>query len=168
MSVKGTASRTIIGVMGSGEPLTAGERSVAYELGGAIARRGWVLLTGGSAIGVMDAASEGARDSGGLVIGVLRSADGAEASTHLDVAIRTGMGDARNAINVLSSDVVIALPGGPGTLSEIALALKSGRPVIVLGWEPGRALRVAGQGLLFDAATPGEALTLAKTLLGDM
>ena len=100
MSAKRASSRTVVGVMGSGGPLDARERSRAYELGAAIARRGWVLLTGGSADGVMDAASEGARASGGLVIGVLRTADGTEASTHLDVAIRTGMGDARNVINV--------------------------------------------------------------------
>jgi hypothetical protein len=113
----------------------------------------------------MDAASRGAHDAGGLVIGVLRGPDGAEASSYVDVGIRTGMGDARNVINVLSSDVVIALPGGPGTVSEVALALKSGKPVIVLGWDPGAAIRTAGRGRLFDAQAPEDAVETARRVL---
>lgn len=153
--------RTVIGVMGSGRPLDEAARSVAIELGAMIARRGWVLLTGGRAAGVMEAASRGAREAGGLVIGVLPDADAASASEHLDVAIRTGMGDARNAINVLSSDVVIALPGGAGTLSEIALALKAGKPVIAVGWDPGAAMHEAAHGRLTLVGSPIEALAQA-------
>ncbi|MBN1192807.1 MAG: TIGR00725 family protein [Coriobacteriia bacterium] len=147
--------------MGSGRSLDEAGRSLAYRLGSMVAERGWVLLTGGSAGGVMDAASQGARETGGLVLGVLRSDDGAEASAHLDVAIRTGMGEARNVINVLSSDVVIALPGGSGTLSEVALALKSGKTVVVLGWDPGTALRTAGPGRLVSASSAEDAMTIA-------
>ncbi|MDO8879549.1 MAG: TIGR00725 family protein [Coriobacteriia bacterium] len=158
--------RTVIGVMGSGRPLDGAAFSLAHRLGAMIAGRGWVLLTGGRAAGVMDAASRGAREVGGLVIGVLPDADGSEASEHLDVAIRTGMGNARNVVNVLSSDVVIALPGGAGTLSEVALALVAGKTVIVLGWDPGPAMRATGSGRLLDAATPDEAIAIVEWALG--
>lgn len=158
--------RTVIGVMGSGRPLDGAAFARAYRVGELVARRGWVLLTGGTASGVMDAASQGAKAAGGLVVGVLKSGDGAEASRHLDIAIRTGMGDARNAINVLSSDVVIALPGGAGTLSEVALAIKAGKSVIALGWDPGPAMRASGPGELLDADTPEEAVELAASRLG--
>lgn len=152
--------RTVIGVMGSGRPLDGAAFSLAHELGRMIAERGWVLLTGGRSAGVMDAASKGAREASGLVIGILPDADGALASDHLDVAIRTGMGDARNAINVLSSDVVIALPGGAGTLSEIALALKADKTVIALGWDPGHLFRASGPGKMLDASSAEEAIGL--------
>lgn len=157
--------KTVIGVMGSGSAIADAERARAYQLGALVAQRGWVLLTGGSACGVMDAASRGAHEAGGLVVGVLRSDHGHEASPHLDVAIRTGMGEARNVINVLSSDVVIALPGGAGTLSEIALALKAGKTVIALGWDPGTALRATRQGRLVLVHTAEEAVSFAEDAL---
>lgn len=157
--------KTVVGVMGSGRPLDQHARALAYRLGAMVAERGWVLLTGGSPCGVMDAASQGARDAGGLVVGVLRGNRADEASPHVDIAIRTGMGDARNVINVLSSDVVIALPGGSGTLSEVALALKSGKVVIVLGWDPGAAMRSSGPGKLLEAASAEEAVALTAAEL---
>ena len=153
--------RTVIGVMGSGRPLDEAALSVAKELGAMIARRGWVVLSGGRAEGVMDAASRGAREAGGLVVGVLPDDDLAGASEHLDVAIRTGMGDGRNVINVLSSDVVIALPGGAGTLSEVALALNADKTVIAVGWDPGPAMHDAADGRLVLAGSPIEALARA-------
>ena len=104
--------RTVIGVMGSGENGDAALLAAARELGAAIARQGWVLLNGGRNSGVMDASAKGAAEAGGLVVGILPDADLQGASEHLSVAIRTGMGDARNAVNVLSSDVVIAMSGG--------------------------------------------------------
>jgi uncharacterized protein (TIGR00725 family) len=156
--------RTVIGVMGSGHPLDAAGEAQARALGRLIAQAGYVLLTGGRASGVMDACSAGAKEAGGLVVGVLPDADASSASRHLDVAIRTGMGDARNVINVLSSDAVIALPGGAGTLSEVAHALKAGKPVIVVGWDPGPALRAAGR--ILDASTPEEAIALAREVIG--
>ncbi len=155
--------RTVIGVMGSGHPLDAAAEARAYDLGRRIAREGWVLLTGGRACGIMDACSRGAHDAGGLVIGILPDATASGASPHLDIAIRTGLGDARNVINVLSSDAVIALPGGAGTLSEVALALKAGHPVIVLGWDPGPALRSAGH--ILDAGSVDEAIALTRSLV---
>jgi uncharacterized protein (TIGR00725 family) len=100
------------------------------------------------------------------VVGILKSEDGAEGSQYLDLAICTGMGDARNAINVLSSDVVIALPGGSGTLSEVALGLKAGKTVIAVGWDPGEAMRSSGPGRLLDATSPEQAVEIAASRLG--
>jgi hypothetical protein len=154
--------RTVVGVMGSGGDPGPEVAAAAERLGELIADRGWVLLNGGRACGVMDASARGASRAGGLVIGVLPDGDGHGASRHLDIAIRTGIGDARNLVNVLSSDVVIAMTGGAGTLSEVAFALKAGRTVICLGFDPGPS--VAGhEGVsLLYASTPEEAVLLAE------
>jgi len=123
----------VVGVMGPGAGARPEDLEHARALGAGIARAGWVLLTGGQAAGVMDAASRGASGAGGLVVGVLPQ-DGTEAaSPALDLALVTGLGNARNAVNVLSSDVVIACGMGPGTASEAALAIKAGRPLVLLG-----------------------------------
>ncbi len=126
--------KTIIGVMGGGAS-TPAVIKLAEELGRAIAAQGWILLTGGRRAGVMHAASRGAASACGTVIGVLPGADWSGASEFVELPILTGMGSGRNLVNVLSSRAVAALPGGSGTLSEIALALKHGRPVLLLGWE---------------------------------
>ena len=155
----------IIGVMGgasaSGEALTA-----AYRLGGLLAREGWVLLNGGRAAGIMDASARGARDQGGLTLGILPDDGPGQVSAHIDLAVFTGMGSARNCINVLTSRVVIACPGGAGTLSEVALALKYGRPVILLNFDVGSAFdRYRKTGQLLSAQSPEEAIDRIKTLL---
>lgn len=127
--------RYVVGVMGPGAELTTELRVLAEEVGTLVAKRGWVLLTGGRAAGVMDAASRGASEAGGLVVGVLPD-DGSGSSPisqFVEVAIYSGMGSARNNINVLSSDVVIACGMGAGTASEVALALKAGKKVILAG-----------------------------------
>jgi len=124
----------IVGVMGShGEEPEVREQ--ARLLGEAIARRGHVLLTGGGT-GLMKAASEGAHGAGGLVIGILpndrqRPMNGYP-NEFIDIAIYTGMYEARNVINAKTPHVLIALAGGAGTLSEIALALRAETPVIGL------------------------------------
>ena len=125
--------KPVVGVMGgSAVPLEV--EDTAFALGQAIAQRGWILLNGGRNCGVMAASSRGARQAGGMTIGILPDRDASAAAPDLDVAVVTGMGDARNLINVLSSDVVIAMPGGAGTASEVALALKNGKRVILLGF----------------------------------
>ena len=107
----------------------------AYELGGAIAKKGYFLITGGGR-GVMEAASRGAADNGGTVIGILPSErqnpQEGYPNPYVTIHIFTGMSDARNSIIAKSADVLVALGGGPGTISEIALAVKSGVPVIIL------------------------------------
>ena len=124
--------RDVVGVMGPGEQATPIECETAFQLGRQIAAAGWVLLTGGRNCGVMDAASRGAKSANGLTIGLLPTADRCHLSEFVDIAIVTGLGQARNSINVLSSQVVIVCGMGAGTASEVALALKADRPVILL------------------------------------
>jgi len=125
--------RPVIAIVGSG---TAAEAAVsnAHELGRLIAEQGWVLITGGRDAGVMKAANAGAKQAKeSLTIGILPDAS-TEVSPGVDVAIVTGIGEARNNIIVLSADVVVASGvEDAGTTSEVALALKNGRPVILLG-----------------------------------
>ncbi len=118
--------------MGPGNKASPTHLKHAYELGQQIAEQGWVLLTGGRKTGVMDAASQGAKSAGGLTIGILPSNNTSNISDAVDIAIVTDMGNARNNINVLSSDVVIACGMGMGTASEIALALKNDKKVVLL------------------------------------
>ena len=121
-------------------PGTAEQRDVAEaeRAGAAIARGGAVLVCGGLG-GVMEAACRGAKDAGGTTLGILPGVDRAAANNWVDVAIPTGLGEARNALVVRSADALIAVGGAYGTLSEIALGLKAGKPVVGLAtWEPGR------------------------------
>lgn len=127
--------KPIIGVMGPGKNVSPFILDRAYELGKRIAQVGWILLTGGRDSGVMRAASEGAKTAGGLTIGILPGMNPYEASPFVDIPICTGLGHGRNNVNVLSSQVVIACGSGTGTTSEIALALKNNRPVILLGMD---------------------------------
>src|SRR6188768_4593524 len=125
--------RPVIGVMGSAA-CDDQVAALAQAVGRGIAERGAVLLTGGRT-GVMEAASRGARDAGGLTVGVLPGAGAADSAPNafVDVAVYTGLGEARNWVNVCSSDALIAIGGGFGTLSEIALALKARKPLVLLG-----------------------------------
>lgn len=128
--------RIIIGVMGPGEQASQRDLQAAYELGQAIALAGWVLLTGGRNSGVMEAANQGAKSADGLTVGILPTGDCRHLCAAVDIPIFTDMGNARNNINVLSSQVVIACGMGTGTTSEVALALKAGKPVVLLNWSP--------------------------------
>src|SRR5687768_6959213 len=119
--------------MGPGDRASEHDIAWAETLGKRIGENGWVLLSGGRDAGVMDAVSLDAQAEGGLVIGVLPASDTDAVSEGVDVAIVTGMGSARNFINVLSSDVVVACgTTEAGTLSEIALALKANKHVVLL------------------------------------
>jgi uncharacterized protein (TIGR00725 family) len=125
-------AKTIIGVMGPGSKPTEQDLQNAYAIGKFSAQNGWTILTGGSKAGVMHAALKGAKDGNGETIGILPSYYKSAASEYVDHIIVTGMGSARNNINILSSDVVVACGVEAGTLSEIALALKAGKIVILL------------------------------------
>lgn len=118
--------------MGPGEQATATDLQNAYELGKLIAQQGWVLLTGGRNVGVMDAANQGAKSANGLTVGILPGNNTNDVSESVDLAIVTNLGNARNNINVLSADVVIACGMSAGTAAEIALALKANKKVILL------------------------------------
>jgi uncharacterized protein (TIGR00725 family) len=122
-------------------PGRAEAREVAWaeDAGAAIADAGAVLVCGGLG-GVMEAACRGARSRGGMTVGLLPGLDREDANGWVVVAIPTGLGEARNALVVRAADAVVAIGGAWGTLSEIALALKAGRPVIGLAtWELMRA-----------------------------
>jgi len=161
--------RTMVGVMGG---CSADEQTIsgALELGRLIAENGWVLVSGGRPTGVMQASVTGAREAGGLTVGVLYDEDRDGAAEGLDIVIPTGMGAARNIINVLSSDVVVACRGTGGTLSEIALALRFGRPVVLLDFDPGEAFLSAGadDAKWSHAATAAEAVELVSGYLKEL
>ena len=122
--------KRIVGVIGAGE-CDRQIDSLAEEVGERLARCGLVVLTGGRG-GVMAAASRGARQAGGLTIGILPGHTYNEVNPDVDIPILTGLGEARNAIVACASEVLVAIAGEYGTLSEMALALKMGRPVIGL------------------------------------
>lgn len=155
----------IIGVMGGGRALPKTMED-AHELGKLIALEGWVLLNGGRKAGVMDASAKGAKSEGGLTVGILPDTHKKRLSPYIDIPILTGMGAARNWINVLSSQVVVACPGSSGTLSEVALAINSQRPVVFLGWDPGPAItKLAPKGSLAFVETPEQAIEKIKLFL---
>jgi len=123
-----------IGVLGP-NTTTAEEYALGVDVGRRIAETGAVLFCGGLG-GMMKAAAEGAHSAGGQTIGILPGTDKSDANAFMDIAIPTGLGAYRNAILVSACDVVIAIHGAHGTLSEIAFALRLGVPVVGLGtWE---------------------------------
>jgi uncharacterized protein (TIGR00725 family) len=126
------ARKIVIGVMGPGENATPEDNVIAFELGRAIAKEGWIVLTGGRSFGVMDAVMKGARDANGLTIGVLPDTNEQNASENADIRIVTGMGSGRNYISILSSHVVVVLGMAAGTASEVALAIKANKRIILL------------------------------------
>lgn len=159
----------IVGVMGPGNQ--AGDDALlgAFQLGRLIALEGWVLLTGGRSAGVMDAASRGAKEAGGLTVGILPTSDVGSLSEAVDIPIITGLGQARNNINVLSSRVVFACGMGAGTASEVALTLKAGRPVILLYCtaEAEAFFKSLGGDDVFIATDPAEAVAVARKLIAN-
>lgn len=160
--------KVLIGVMGAGNAARPEDVTVAYELGKRIAGEGWVTLTGGRNAGVMDAASRGARDAGGLVVGILPLKEPSDVSEAVDIRILTGMGSARNAINIHSSNAIIACGMGAGTASEVALALKAGKHVILLNGTPesNAFFRQIGGDKVHCADSADAAITLVKQQLG--
>jgi len=159
--------KTIIGVMGAGNEATEIDKKRAYEVGKLIAKKGWVLLSGGRNKGVMDEVNRGARDNDGLTIGIIPGSDNSHTSKFVDVPIITGMGSARNTINVLSSDVVIAIGIGAGTASEIALALKAKKQVILLNDDEESKVffkKLGGQ-LIQIANDPQEAIEISSHII---
>lgn len=140
---------TIIGIMGPRNNVPISELQLAHNLGKAVAQQGWILLTGGRPAGIMEAASQGAASVGGTVLGILPDAQGNQVASGVTLPIVTGMSNARNIINVLSSHGLIACGLGLGTVSEIALALKAQKPVVIL---PPNSLAQA----FFDSLAPGQ------------
>lgn len=152
-----------IAVIGSAQEISSEVEQMAEEVGRGIALRGAVLISGGRG-GVMEASCRGAKKEKGLVVGILpRTRD--QANRFVDVAIVTGMGDARNVLNVNSADAVISICGGSGTLSEIGLALKAGKKIVALKPSGGVSSMLAGRSIdgktVTDAGSVEEALRIA-------
>ncbi|HET7380320.1 MAG TPA: TIGR00725 family protein [Gaiellales bacterium] len=143
--------RRYVAVCGASEA-TPSQIDAAKEVGRLLAAAGAIVINGGLG-GVSGAASEGAAGAGGLVVGLLPEAHRAGANQFLTVALPTGLGQSRNALIVTAAQAVIAIGGGWGTLSEIALAKRLGRPVITLDSWP-----VPG---LESVATPADAVRRA-------
>ena len=121
-------------VVGPGDA-TPELEALAEAAGREVARRGGVVVCGGLG-GVMEAAARGAKEAGGTALGILPGPDREAANPYVDVAVPTGLGEARNALVVRAADAVVALGGSYGTLAEIAFALKAGKPVVGVGsWE---------------------------------
>ncbi|WP_041225963.1 TIGR00725 family protein [Crinalium epipsammum] len=161
--------KIIIGVMGAGAGASEIDQQNAYKLGEMIAQQGWVLLTGGRNVGVMDAASKGAKAANGLTIGILPTDDSSNVSDAVDIAIVTDMGNARNNINVLSSNVIIACGMGAGTASEIALAIKANKKVILLNDSEESKIFFSSlsRDNIFIAHLPEEVIKIVKGILSD-
>jgi uncharacterized protein (TIGR00725 family) len=131
-----------VAVVGPGDASPA-ELAVSEELGAALASAGAVVVCGGLG-GVMEAACRGAKSRRGLTVGLLPGLDRSAANGWVDVALPTGMGELRNGLVVRAADAVVAVGGGAGTLSEIAFALKAGRPVMGIGTFTLDGVAVAG------------------------
>ena len=145
-----------VAVVGPGEGASSEACADAKAVGQLLAAHGWVILTGGRAAGVMAAAADGASAAGGFVVGVLPGFDRRDAAPGLTVALPTGLGEARNAVLVTAADAVIGCGLNPGTVSEIALALKAGKPTVLV--------RPAASAVAFFAAlAPDARISAAST-----
>lgn len=162
------SSKIIIGIMGPGEGATPEENELAYDLGAAIANERWALLTGGRSFGVMEAAMKGATDNNGLTIGILPGDSATGASSFAQLKIITGLGSARNNITVLSSHVVVVLGMAAGTASEVALAIKANKKVILLAQDELtiQFFRKIGTYRIFIANSIEEVTALIKDFVG--
>ncbi len=167
--------RPILSVIGSAGALEEPVRQMCLELGAAAIEAGFRVLTGGRD-GVMEAVSQGARQSPswteGDVLGIIPAYDRAQANPFVDVVIPTGMNHARNVMVVASADVVVAVAGGTGTLSEVAMAWQLGKPVLALVPSGGWAARLADERLdgrredtVESVQTPQEAIVRALALI---
>lgn len=157
--------RPYVAVAGAGRRDEATDRA-AEGVGAALARAGAVVVCGGLG-GVMEAACRGAKAQGGLTVGILPGEDRRQANPHVDVAVATGLGEARNALVARSCDALIAVGGEFGTLSEIALALKMGKPVVGLStWELSRPGAPAPAFLAVSSADEAVAAVLGLLATG--
>jgi uncharacterized protein (TIGR00725 family) len=133
----------VIGAAACPDPIFELARNLGFEIG----KRGWTLVCGGLK-GVMEGAARGCAEAGGVTVGILPGLDRRSANPHIAIALPTGLGDGRNLLVVRSSDLLVAVSGGYGTLSEIALALKAEKPVIGLEtWKDIPGVHYAGDHL---------------------
>lgn len=173
MMQQGTLRKLQVAIMGSSE---ADEHMlrIAEQAGAAVARLGAAIVTGGRG-GIMEAASKGCAEAGGLVLAVTPGTDMNEANRFAHYVIPTGLGWARNVITAISGDIIVIIGGACGTLSEIAYAWMYNRPVIALSESGGWAKRLAGQAIdhrrngevIVDCKSVDELESILKRMLAD-
>lgn len=152
--------RPAIAVIGGGDGASVEVLELAHKVGAEIGAHGATLICGGRS-GVMEAAARGAFERGAHTIGILPGYDHGAANPHIEFAIATGMGEARNAVVIGSADAVVALAGEGGTLSEIGFALKIGRPIVALrAWAHIDGIEHADD----PEAAVGEAVRMARLM----
>jgi uncharacterized protein (TIGR00725 family) len=154
---------TNVALIGPGSDARDEDLASARRVGALVAESGWVLLTGGLG-GVMEAAGVGAASAGGTVIGILPGDDPSEANASVTVPIPTGLGELRNGLLVCAAEYVVCVGGSWGTLSEVALAVRTGRPVVQLGgWG---VVDATGEHLsaVRRVATPEEAVSVIRLM----
>ncbi len=162
------ARRTQVSVVGfNADSCTEVARSAAYRAGRAIAEQGGVVVCGGLG-GVMEAACKGASDAGGLSVGIVPSAETAQANMYCDVVVATGLGKSRDFLVAYSGDAVVVVGGGAGTLIEVAAAYQAGKPIVAVKGTGGIADQWAGKhiddrmrGTVLEGASPEDAVEKA-------
>ena len=168
--------RPILSVIGNSGAIAGELRRLAYEVGKRAVDAGFRVASGGLD-GVMEGVSQGARESErwteGTVVGVLPGMDASTANPYVDIALPTGIGLARNALVVAMADVVVAIRGGTGTLSEMAFAWQFGKPLIAISSQGGWAAELAGRtldhrrdGVVEEARSAAEAIAKARAFAG--
>jgi len=159
--------RILIGVVGPGEGADQKEIDDATLIGELIAKAGWAVLTGGRVAGVMGAATKGARAAGGLTIGILPTADTLAASPAVDLVLPTGLGEARNAVIALSAHACVVCGMNAGTASEVALAIRAKKPVVLLRADEitSKFFRSLDSEIVRVAMSAGEAIELLRGVL---
>lgn len=163
--------RKTVSIIGDSEA-SEDEMRFAERLGEELAKRGYVIVCGGRT-GIMEAVAKGAKKAGGLTIGILPSTRKSEANKYIDIAIPTGLGWARNVIVILAGDVVVAIGGRSGTLSEIAYAWMHNKPIIAVVGFGGWSQRLAGKRIddrredsIIPVKSVEEAVSAVEKLLG--
>jgi uncharacterized protein (TIGR00725 family) len=158
-------ARRTVAVVGPADA-SAEQETAAYDVGFGLAGRGLAVVTGGLG-GVMAAASHGCAAAGGVVLGILPGTDVDDANEFVDLAVPTGLGQARNVLVVRAALAVVAVGGSWGTLSEIAIARRLGRPVVSLGgWQVVDASATPVVDGPLEAADADDAVRLVAALLG--
>lgn len=164
--------KQILVVGHNGSACTDKHRELARQAGAAIARAGAVLVSGGLG-GIMEASCRGAKEAGGITVGIIPYEDASEANEFCDIVIPTGMGMTRDFINSLSADGLVIIGGGVGTLSEMCAAYMHRKPMVAVRGSAGSADRFVGQYLdqrekvkVLGADTPEEAVRMLLDIIG--
>jgi uncharacterized protein (TIGR00725 family) len=156
-----------IAVVGPGEGASDEAVGDAAAVAKLVAERGWITLCGGRDAGVMAAAARGAAEAGGISVGILPDSDRSRAASELTIALPTGLGEARNAVLVSCADAVVSCGMNPGTLSELAFALRARKPTVLVrasAEDTAFLAALSRDAPVFAAATPREAVAWLETL----